>query len=110
MRPDAEKDGAKWASKNDNRVTRIGNFIRKYRVDELPQLINVFKGEIGAYKDKLRELMSIPRSADQNFQGETKSNGKKKAKPKPTPAQKSNHPTGGYVPPHLRKKQDAPLF
>ena len=72
--------------------------------------VNVFKGEIGAYKDKLRELMSIPRSADQNFQGETKSNGKKKAKPKPTPAQKSNHPTGGYVPPHLRKKQDAPLF
>ena len=46
MRPDAEKDGAKWASKNDNRVTRIGNFIRKYRVDELPQLINVFKGEM----------------------------------------------------------------
>jgi len=46
MRPDAEKDGAKWASKNDNRVTRIGNFIRKYRVDELPQLLNVFKGEM----------------------------------------------------------------
>ncbi|WP_218310120.1 TIGR03013 family XrtA/PEP-CTERM system glycosyltransferase [Alteromonas antoniana] len=46
MRPDAEKDGAKWASKNDSRVTRIGNFIRKYRVDELPQLINVFKGEM----------------------------------------------------------------
>jgi sugar transferase (PEP-CTERM system associated) len=46
MRPDAEKDGAKWASKNDSRVTRIGNFIRKYRVDELPQLLNVFKGEM----------------------------------------------------------------
>ncbi|WP_100656486.1 TIGR03013 family XrtA/PEP-CTERM system glycosyltransferase [Alteromonas flava] len=46
MRPDAEKDGAKWASKNDNRVTRIGNFIRKYRIDELPQLINIFKGEM----------------------------------------------------------------
>ncbi|NMH59072.1 TIGR03013 family XrtA/PEP-CTERM system glycosyltransferase [Alteromonas ponticola] len=46
MRPDAEKDGAKWASKNDDRVTRIGHFIRKYRVDELPQLINVFKGEM----------------------------------------------------------------
>ena len=46
MRPDAEKDGAKWASKNDNRVTRIGAFIRKYRIDELPQLINVFKGEM----------------------------------------------------------------
>lgn len=46
MRPDAEKDGAKWATKNDSRVTRIGNFIRKYRVDELPQLLNVFKGEM----------------------------------------------------------------
>jgi sugar transferase (PEP-CTERM system associated) len=46
MRPDAEKDGAKWASKNDDRVTRIGHFIRKYRIDELPQLINVFRGEM----------------------------------------------------------------
>lgn len=46
MRPDAEKDGAKWASKNDDRVTRIGHFIRKYRIDELPQLLNVFRGEM----------------------------------------------------------------
>ena len=47
MRPDAEKDGAKWATKNDDRTTRIGAFIRKYRIDELPQLINVFRGEMG---------------------------------------------------------------
>lgn len=46
MRPDAEKDGAKWASKNDNRVTNIGAFIRKYRIDELPQLLNVVKGDM----------------------------------------------------------------
>ncbi|GAB3036039.1 hypothetical protein GCM10027098_37600 [Bowmanella dokdonensis] len=46
MRPDAEKDGAKWATKGDSRVTRIGNFIRKYRIDELPQLWNVLKGEM----------------------------------------------------------------
>ena len=46
MRPDAEKDGAKWASKDDNRVTRIGHFIRKYRIDELPQLLNIIKGDI----------------------------------------------------------------
>lgn len=43
---DAEKDGAQWASENDARVTRVGNFIRKTRIDELPQLINVFKDEM----------------------------------------------------------------
>tara|TARA_R110002153_G_scaffold46985_10_gene132851 strand:- start:11086 stop:12516 length:1431 start_codon:yes stop_codon:yes gene_type:complete len=46
MRPDAESDGAKWATKNDTRVTRIGQFIRKYRIDELPQLLNVYRGEM----------------------------------------------------------------
>lgn len=46
MRPDAEKDGAKWATTNDSRVTRFGQFIRKYRIDELPQLLNVFRGEM----------------------------------------------------------------
>lgn len=46
MRNDAEKNGAQWASKNDTRVTRVGAFIRKTRIDELPQLINVFKNEM----------------------------------------------------------------
>lgn len=46
MRNDAEKNGAQWASQNDARVTKVGNFIRKTRIDELPQLINVFKGEM----------------------------------------------------------------
>jgi len=47
MRTDAEKDGKPvWATKNDDRVTKVGRFIRKVRIDELPQLINVLKGEM----------------------------------------------------------------
>ena len=46
MSTDAEKDGAKWASKNDPRVTRIGRFIRKVRIDELPQTWSVLKGNM----------------------------------------------------------------
>ncbi|OBX18299.1 sugar transferase [Erythrobacter sp. QSSC1-22B] len=46
MAQDAEKDGAQWATKNDPRVTRIGKFIRKVRIDELPQLWTVLKGEM----------------------------------------------------------------
>lgn len=47
MGPDAEKNGAQWATTNDVRVTRVGRVIRKYRIDELPQLFNVLKGEMG---------------------------------------------------------------
>ncbi len=46
MRKDAEKDGAKWAKENDDRVTKVGKFIRKTRIDELPQLVNVIKGDM----------------------------------------------------------------
>ncbi|MDW3095273.1 MAG: TIGR03013 family PEP-CTERM/XrtA system glycosyltransferase [Gammaproteobacteria bacterium] len=38
--------GAKWASANDSRITRVGKVLRKYRIDELPQLINILKGEM----------------------------------------------------------------
>ena len=44
---DAEKGGKpQWAAQNDPRVTRVGGFIRKCRIDELPQILNVFKGEM----------------------------------------------------------------
>jgi sugar transferase (PEP-CTERM system associated) len=46
MRTDAEKGGAQFAKENDDRVTRVGRFIRKTRLDELPQLWNVLKGEM----------------------------------------------------------------
>lgn len=46
MRTDAEKDGAKWAEENDPRITRVGRFIRKVRIDELPQTWSVLKGEM----------------------------------------------------------------
>ena len=46
MRKDAEARGAQWAQKNDDRVLWIGKYLRKFRVDELPQLWNVLKGEM----------------------------------------------------------------
>ena len=47
MRTDAEKDGvARLAKKNDDRITPIGRFIRKVRIDELPQLINILRGDM----------------------------------------------------------------
>lgn len=46
MRVDAEQNGAVWAQRKDARVTRVGKWIRLLRIDELPQLFNVFRGEM----------------------------------------------------------------
>ena len=45
MRPDSDKTGQITIG-NDNRITRIGRFIRKYKIDEFPQLINIIRGEM----------------------------------------------------------------
>ena len=46
MRVDAEKNGAQLSTSNDQRVTKFGKFIRATRIDEIPQVINVFKGDM----------------------------------------------------------------
>lgn len=68
MRTDAEKDGAKWAQKDDPRVTRLGKLIRKLRFDELPQTWSVLRGrmsfvgprpEVSAFVDDLDDKLSF---------------------------------------------------
>lgn len=67
MTQDAEKDGAVWAQENDPRITSIGKFLRKSRIDELPQIWNIIKGEMSfvgpraerpEFHDKLKQGIS----------------------------------------------------
>ena len=46
MFTDAEKGGARWTSEKDPRISRVGRYLRKWRLDEIPQLINVIRGEM----------------------------------------------------------------
>ena len=65
MIPNAEKNGAVWAKKNDTRITPFGKFMRNTRIDEIPQFINVLKGDmslIGPRPERphfVRELSQI---------------------------------------------------
>lgn len=46
MKENAEKDGAVWAQANDSRITKFGNVLRKLHIDEIPQMLNIIKGDI----------------------------------------------------------------
>ncbi|BCO08199.1 hypothetical protein GF1_05750 [Desulfolithobacter dissulfuricans] len=61
MRQDAEKNGAVWARQNDSRVTRVGGFIRKVRIDEIPQMWNVLKGEMSFVGPRPERPMFVER-------------------------------------------------
>jgi lipopolysaccharide/colanic/teichoic acid biosynthesis glycosyltransferase len=59
MVQDAEKNGPKWADKNDCRVTRVGHYLRKYRIDEIPQLLNVISGDMSIIGPRPERLYFI---------------------------------------------------
>jgi sugar transferase (PEP-CTERM system associated) len=66
MRIDAERDGkASWAQKNDTRVTRVGAVIRKTRLDELPQLLNVFAGSMSFVGPRPERPMFVARLGEE---------------------------------------------
>ncbi|MFO7652437.1 MAG: sugar transferase [Candidatus Krumholzibacteriia bacterium] len=68
MRTDAEKDGPRWAQKNDARVTRVGKVLRKTRLDEVPQFANVLAGQmslIGPRPERLHFVRQLEQEIPQ---------------------------------------------
>ena len=93
MRTDAEKDGAKWAEENDPRITRLGRFIRKVRIDELPQTWSVLKGQM-SFVGPRPEVPSFVESLEEDlpFYGE-----RHMVKPGITGWAQINYPYGASV-------------
>jgi len=66
MRPDAESDGSPmWAQRSDARITLVGAFIRKFRIDELPQLLNVIRGDMAFVGPRPERPYFVERLAQQ---------------------------------------------
>ena len=61
---DAEKDGAQYATAKDKRITRFGNFLRKTRFDEIPQFINVIKGDMSVIGPRPERPMFVKELSD----------------------------------------------
>jgi exopolysaccharide biosynthesis polyprenyl glycosylphosphotransferase len=56
---DAEKHGPQWANQNDARITAVGYYLRKYRIDEFPQFINILRGEMSIIGPRPERLVFI---------------------------------------------------
>ena len=65
MCKDSEKNGAQFASAGDMRVTRIGKFIRKTRIDELPQFFNVLKGDMSLIGPRPEQKVFVDKFEEQ---------------------------------------------
>jgi lipopolysaccharide/colanic/teichoic acid biosynthesis glycosyltransferase len=66
---DAEKDGPRWAQENDRRITPIGRFLRRYRIDELPQFLTIIQGDLSLVGPRpIREYAAnILKQHDSNY-------------------------------------------